>query len=69
MEYTVDQIAKILGIKPTTVRQHARKYKLGRIVGKRLKLFSGAELEMLKHRPRPGNPDIANLRLKTLNNR
>jgi predicted transcriptional regulator len=67
MEYTVEQIAEMIGIKPTTVRQHARKYKLGRTVGKRLKLFSEAELEILKNRPSPGNPDIANLRHKTLN--
>jgi len=69
MEYTVEQIAEIIGISPSTVRQHARKYKLGKTVGKRLKIFSKSDLNFFRNRPGVGNPDIANLRQKTLNKR
>lgn len=65
-QYTCAEIAEILGIATNTVCQHARKYRLGKRIGKRLYIFSESDLQFLKNRPGPGNPEISTLRQKTL---
>lgn len=60
LEYmTTDQVAAALGCRDTTVRRLAQAHNLGRRVGKRIKLFTAAELETLRQllKPRPGNPN------------
>lgn len=60
LEYlTTDQIAEALGCRDTTVRRLAQSHNLGRRVGKRIKLFTAAELDTLRQllKPGPGNPN------------
>jgi len=66
MEYTTSQAAEILGCDISTVQRKRRIHNLGRTIGKRLKLLSEADIEFMRNLPGPGNPDIANLRQKTL---
>lgn len=57
-KYTVHQIAQMLGISSSTVRQHAAKYEIGNRVGKRLLMFSENDYQFLLYRPGPGNPNF-----------
>jgi|WetSurMetagenome_2_1015567.scaffolds.fasta_scaffold390041_1 hypothetical protein len=58
MEYTVKQVAEMLGIKPRTVRQEAENYGLGHKFGdSNLIVFSESDIKVFKNRPHVGNPN------------
>lgn len=56
-EYTVFDMHVILGIAESTVRQHAKRYHIGRRIGKRVLIFSETDRRFFEKRPGPGNPN------------
>lgn len=58
MEYTVKQIAKILGIKPRTVRQLGSNYGYGhKLMDTNITVYTEEEKEGFLNRPSVGNPN------------